>query len=154
MPRQSQSHNTSTVHRSKRFAAIGAAALVLAGSLAGCSTGSSKAETEACEVIIGQAKSAGYTLQELAPQKISDITDGTTLSQAYSTVGSKLEGAANDVADVTVREIVSTAATNMLKLVPVIEAAATGDPAQIGQALAPVKDLGSLATTCAAVAAA
>lgn len=132
-----------------RYSAAALGAVALAGTLTSCSSGVSEAEIAACEVVIDQATSVGYTMADLVPGSLGEIKDGSALANAYDTVGTKLERSAQQAGDASVREILGTASDSMEVLVPILR---EGNVMATGDALAPMKELGSLATTCAKVA--
>ncbi|MDN6373625.1 MAG: hypothetical protein L0K12_12000 [Brevibacterium aurantiacum] len=143
-----------------------AASTVLAGAallLSGCSpfgmdpgepqapaSSSDSVMAEACQVMVTELETAGYSFANLVPTNLSEI-DGAQMADVYVIGSQALERSRRHVDDVKVGDIIDSTSAAMSTLAPIIEKASTGDPSAIAEAREPLGVLASTAERCSTV---
>lgn len=148
-----------------RFAAIAGALAGVALLLSSCSpfgmdpgepqapaptSSSDPVMAEACQVMVTELETAGYSFADLVPTDISEV-DGAQMSDVYDVAGHALERSRRHVDDVRVGDIIDNTSSAVSTLSPIIEKASAGDPSALAEAQEPLSVLTSTAKSCSTV---
>lgn len=105
---------------------------------------------EACQVMVTELETAGYSFANLVPTNLSEI-DGAQMADVYVIGSQALERSRRHVDDVKVGDIIDSTSAAMSTLAPIIEKASAGDPSAIAEAREPLGVLTSTAESCSTV---